>query len=49
MKKLFISFMKKVCYRCHSPQWADNYFDEFDKVVSDYNMLWAYTDNLYCV
>ncbi|MFC1715316.1 multiheme c-type cytochrome [Candidatus Poribacteria bacterium] len=38
--------MKKVCYRCHSPQWADNYLDEFDKVVSDYNMLWEYTDNL---
>ncbi len=38
--------MKKVCYRCHSPQWADNYFDEFDMVVSDYNMLWEYTDDL---
>ncbi len=38
--------MKKVCYRCHSPQWTDNYLDEFDKVVSDYNMLWEYTDNL---
>jgi hydroxylamine dehydrogenase len=40
------SEMKKVCYQCHSRQWADNYFVEFDKVVSDYNMLWAYTDNL---
>lgn len=38
--------MKKVCYQCHSKQWADNYLNEFDKVVSDYNMLWAYTDNL---
>lgn len=40
------SEMKKVCYQCHSRQWADNYFVEFDKVVSDYNKLWAYTDNL---
>jgi hypothetical protein len=38
--------MKKVCYQCHSGQWADNYFVEFDKVVSDYNMLWAKTDAL---
>jgi len=40
------ALMKKVCYQCHSRQWADNYFIEFDKVVSDYNMLWEYTDNL---
>jgi hypothetical protein len=39
--------MKKVCYQCHSRQWADNYFVEFDKVVSDYNMLWKYTDGLF--
>ncbi|MFQ6672894.1 MAG: multiheme c-type cytochrome, partial [Candidatus Tectimicrobiota bacterium] len=38
--------MKKVCYQCHSRQWANNYFVEFDKVVADYNKLWAYTDNL---
>ncbi len=38
--------MKKICYQCHSRQWADNYFIEFDKVVSDYNMVWEYTDNL---
>ncbi len=38
--------MKKVCYVCHSRQWADNYFVEFDKVVEDYNKLWEYTDNL---
>jgi hypothetical protein len=38
--------MKKVCYECHSSQWADNYFEEFDTVVSDYNMLWKYVDNL---
>lgn len=38
--------MKKVCYQCHARQWADNYFVEFDKVVEDYNRLWAYTDGL---
>jgi hypothetical protein len=38
--------MKKVCYQCHSSQWADNYFVEFDRVVADYNMLWEFTDNL---
>ncbi|MFQ6042505.1 MAG: T9SS type A sorting domain-containing protein [Candidatus Poribacteria bacterium] len=38
--------MKKVCYQCHSRQWADNYLEEFDTVVKDYNMLWEYTDNL---
>ena len=38
--------MKKVCYQCHSSQWADNYLAEFDKVVADYNMLWEYTDSL---
>jgi len=40
------ALMKKACYQCHSRQWADNYLIEFDKVVSDYNMLWEYTDNL---
>jgi hydroxylamine dehydrogenase len=40
------ALMKKVCYQCHSRQWADNYLAEFDKVVSDYNMLWDYTDDL---
>lgn len=38
--------MKKVCNQCHAPQWYENYFAEFDKVVSDYNMLWEYADNL---
>jgi hypothetical protein len=38
--------MKKVCAQCHTSQWIDNYFIEFDQVVSDYNMLWDYTDNL---
>ncbi|MFC2164999.1 multiheme c-type cytochrome [Acidobacteriota bacterium] len=40
------SRMKKVCYQCHSSQWTNNYFIEFDKIVSDYNMVWDYTDKL---
>jgi hypothetical protein len=38
--------MKSVCNQCHSPNWVDGYFDEFDKVVQDYNILWDYTDQL---
>ncbi|UCF17091.1 MAG: hypothetical protein JSW59_06450 [Phycisphaerales bacterium] len=38
--------MKNVCYRCHSGQWADNYFVEFHKVVEDYNQIWQRTDDL---
>ena len=38
--------MKRVCQQCHSRAWAGGYFEEFDKVVSDYNMLWDYVDNL---
>jgi hypothetical protein len=38
--------MKKVCNQCHSRNWTDNYFIEFDKVVEDYNRIWEYTDNL---
>jgi len=38
--------MLLVCTQCHSSQWADNYFVEFDKVVEDYNKVWAYTDGL---
>ncbi len=38
--------MSAVCYQCHSSRWADNYLAEFDRVVNDYNMLWAYTENL---
>jgi hypothetical protein len=38
--------MKKVCRQCHSAQWTDNYFAEFDKVVNDYNKIWEYTDSL---
>ena len=38
--------MQSVCQQCHSRSWAEGYFWEFDKVVSDYNRLWAYADNL---
>ncbi|UCD52717.1 MAG: hypothetical protein JSW27_08775 [Phycisphaerales bacterium] len=38
--------MTLVCYQCHSGQWADNYFEEFDKVVADYNQIWERTDGL---
>jgi hydroxylamine dehydrogenase len=38
--------MRQVCRQCHSSQWTDNYFIEFDKVVSDYNRIWEYTDGL---
>jgi len=38
--------MLKVCYQCHSSQWADNYFIEFDKVVEDYNQIWQRTDDM---
>jgi hypothetical protein len=38
--------MKAVCNQCHASKWTNGYFEEFDKVVSDYNMLWDYTDGL---
>ena len=38
--------MKAVCYQCHSSQWADNYFVEFDRVVQDYNRVWERVDRL---
>ncbi|MBL7187574.1 MAG: hypothetical protein ISS70_14730 [Phycisphaerae bacterium] len=38
--------MLLVCAQCHSSQWANNYFQEFDKVVEDYNKVWAHTDSL---
>jgi len=38
--------MLLVCTQCHATQWADNYFREFDKVVEDYNKVWAHTDSL---
>jgi len=38
--------MRSVCRQCHSSQWTDNYFVEFDKVVEDYNQIWQRTDDL---
>jgi hypothetical protein len=38
--------MKKVCRGCHTAKWANGYFDSFDKIISDYDTVWAYTDNL---
>jgi hypothetical protein len=38
--------MTAVCRQCHSGQWANNYFEEFDKVVEDYNKVWERTDSL---
>ena len=38
--------MTAVCTQCHSTTWAEGYFAEYDKVVSDYNMLWDYVDGL---
>jgi hypothetical protein len=38
--------MKSVCLQCHTSPWVDGYFEEFDKIVSDYNMMWDYVDGL---
>jgi hydroxylamine dehydrogenase len=38
--------MEAICMECHSSGWVNGHFEEFDKVVSDYNMVWSYTDNL---
>jgi len=29
--------MKKVCYQCHSRQWADEHFSGYDEAVKNYN------------
>ena len=29
--------MKKVCSSCHGPNWIENWYDQFDKVVNLYN------------
>ncbi len=31
--------MMQVCQGCHSPRWVRMYFDEFDRVVEDYNRV----------
>ena len=38
--------MKTVCAQCHSKNWVDGYFVEFDHVVNDYNIVWDYTEEL---
>lgn len=38
--------MQSVCTQCHSSSWVTGYFTEYDKVVSDYNMLFEYVDDL---
>jgi hydroxylamine dehydrogenase len=38
--------MTSICTQCHSTNWAIGYFEEFDKIVSDYNLLWDYADSL---
>lgn len=38
--------MMSVCQECHSSTWVKGHFTEFDKVVSDYNMLWAEVDQI---
>jgi formate-dependent nitrite reductase cytochrome c552 subunit len=35
--------MKKVCGVCHADSWVNGYFESFDKVVSDYNMVYDYS------
>jgi len=43
--------MKQVCSGCHSPNWVNNYFAEFDKIVEDYNIVAksvkAFLDKIY--
>lgn len=38
--------MKTVCTGCHSSNWVNGYFDSFDRIISDYETVWAYTDDL---
>lgn len=38
--------MMQVCNQCHVSSWTEAYFEEFDKIVNDYNMIWKYTDSL---
>jgi hydroxylamine dehydrogenase len=38
--------MQLVCAQCHSTNWVDGYFADFDAIVSDYNIVWDYTDDL---
>jgi cytochrome c553 len=38
--------MKTICGVCHSISWIDGYFESFDKVVSDYNVVYDYSFDL---
>ena len=38
--------MRKVCLACHSPNWVDNYFKAYEKVLNDYNMIATYAKEL---
>ncbi len=38
--------MKSVCGQCHAGSWIDGYFEQFDAVVRDYNLLWERADGL---
>jgi len=40
------SEMEAVCNVCHSSAWTEGYMESFDKVVSDYNMVYDYTYDL---
>ena len=31
--------MMQVCQGCHSPRWVEMYFNEYDRVVEDYNRV----------
>jgi hypothetical protein len=38
--------MKTVCKVCHSSDWTQGYFESYDKVISDYNKVFEYTQGL---
>jgi hypothetical protein len=38
--------MEKVCQLCHSPEWAEGYFEKYEMVLEDYNMTAKYAYNL---
>lgn len=36
--------MKTVCKGCHSPNWVNQFFDDFDEAVNDYNTVFKSAD-----
>ncbi len=38
--------MEAVCNVCNSSTWTEGYMESFDKVVSDYSMVYDYTYSL---